>query len=417
VSDPLPRTSLRLVTLVLALACGATVANLYYAQPLLGVLAKAFGTGEGATAVVVTATQLGYAVGLVLLLPLGDLWENRRFAVATLAFTALALVGAATAPGFVVFLVMAVLVGVTSVVAQVLVPLAAHLAPEERRGAVVGQVMSGLLLGILLARSVSSVVADLLGWRAIFFGSAALMLLVAGALRVVLPQRTPPPLAGYRQLIGSLTTLVREQPELRRRSAAQGLAFATFTMFWTAIAYHLTEQFGLSQTQIGLFALVGAAGALSAPLAGRMADAGWGRPARGASSALLVLAMALAAWSGGHLLLLALAAVLLDLAAQVHQVAGQQTIYALAPQARARVNSVYLTTAFVGGAIASALAGQVYERAGWTATCLVGAAVAGLGLVPWVLASVRRGGLRLPPRTGREVTVGVTHRAGTAIDA
>jgi predicted MFS family arabinose efflux permease len=148
-----------------------------------------------------------------------------------------------------------------------------------------------------------------------------------------------------------------------------------------------------------------------------MADAGWGRPARGASSALLVLAMALAAWSGGHLLLLALAAVLLDLAAQVHQVAGQQTIYALAPQARARVNSVYLTTAFVGGAIASALAGQVYERAGWTATCLVGAAVAGLGLVPWVLASVRRGGLRLPPRTGREVTVGVTHRAGTAIDA
>ena len=174
--------------MVLALACGATVANLYYAQPLLGLLARSFGTSQGLTATVVTATQLGYAAGLVLLMPLGDLLENRRLAVVTLGFTALALLVAAAAPSLMVLAVMAVLVGVTSVVAQVLVPLAAHLAPEERRGAVVGQVMSGLLLGILLARTVSSLVAGLLGWRAIFVLSAGLMLVVAGTPAPGAPQ-------------------------------------------------------------------------------------------------------------------------------------------------------------------------------------------------------------------------------------
>jgi predicted MFS family arabinose efflux permease len=381
--------NLRLVMMVLAFACGATVANLYYPQPLLDEIASAFSVSESSAALVVTLTQLGYAAGLALLMPLGDLLENRSLAGRTLLFTAAALVAAASAPVFGVFLAAAVLIGITSVVAQILVPFAAHLAPEHLRGRFVGTVMTGLLLGILLARTVSSLVAGAWGWRTIYFVSAALMIVVAVAVRRILPRREPGRAVSYPRLLRSIVTLAREEPALRRRSACQALMFGAFSAFWTTVAFELVREHGLSQSGIGIFALVGAAGAAAAPIAGRLADHGYGQIASGAALALAVVSMVLADAGGRSLVLLAIAAVLLDLAVQGHQVLSQQEIYGLRADARARINTVFMTTIFVGGAIASAVAGALYGAVGWTGSSLFAAALPLVGLVIWSVSRLR----------------------------
>ncbi|HEX3335472.1 MAG TPA: MFS transporter, partial [Jatrophihabitans sp.] len=252
--------SLRLITLVLAVACGLTVANLYYAQPLLDLIAGSFHVGQGTATIVVTMTQIGYALGLLFLLPVGDLLENRVLVTRTLVATALALAAAGAAPNFGLFLAVSVLVGVTSVVAQILVPLAAHLAPAGEEGRFVGRVMSGLLLGILLARTVASLVAEFAGWRTIFFISAGLMAALGVVLHVMLPARTPTHRAGYRSLLASVVVLAKDEPVLRRIALCQAAMFGAFSAFWTAIAYELIGQHGFSQGEIGIFALVGAAG-------------------------------------------------------------------------------------------------------------------------------------------------------------
>jgi predicted MFS family arabinose efflux permease len=381
--------SLRLVMLVLAFACGASVANLYYAQPLLGLIRSSFGISGGTAALVVTVTQVGYAAGLALLLPLGDLLENRKLASRTLLITAVALAAAAAAPGFGVFLLATALVGVNSVVAQVLVPLAAHLAPAGSQGKYVGQVMGGLLLGIMLARSVASLAAAAWGWRSIYVISAVIMVIMALVLAWLLPRRKPQHSATYPQLVASTLAVARAEPVLRHRAVAQAFMFGAFTAFWTAIAIELTGQHHLSQTGIALFALVGAAGAAAAPIAGRMGDRGYGRPARGISAVLGVVALVLADLGSGSLALLAVAAVLLDFAVQSSQVFSVRDIYALRPEARARINSVYMTTIFVGGAASSAVTGVVQQHWGWTGVTLFAAALAALAELLW-LADLRR---------------------------
>lgn len=375
---------LGLVVPVLAAACGLSVANLYYAQPLLALLATQFGVGAGRVALVVTVTQLGYALGLLLLVPLGDLLENRRLATRVLLLTTVALALAAGAPVLPVFLVASLAVGVTSVVAQMLVPLAAHLAPEEARGRVVGQVMSGLLLGILLARTVSSLLAAAISWRAVYALSALLMLGVAVVLRLVLPERRPSHRTSYAGLLRSLPVLLREEPALRWRTAYQICMFGSFSVFWTAIAPELVDRHALSQTAVGLFALVGAAGAAAAPVAGRLGDRGHVRATTGAATALGAAAMALAGFGERSVLLLATAGVLLDLAVQGNQVVGQRVIYGLRPDARARINTVYMASFFVAGAAASAATGQLWEHAGWRGVCALGAALPALAFLLWL---------------------------------
>jgi predicted MFS family arabinose efflux permease len=379
---PLQGRALRLVMLVLAFAAGASVANLYYAQPLLSLIRHDFGTSSGTAALVVTLTQVGYALGLALLLPLGDLFENRRLASRTLIVTALALAATAAAPDFGVFLVMSLLVGVTSVVAQVLVPLAAHLAPPQERGRYVGQVTGGLLLGIMLARSVASVAAAAWGWRSIYAISAVLMVVTAVLLARLLPQRQPEHVASYGRLVASSVTIARAEPVLIRRAAGQALMFGAFTAYWTAITFELTGHHGLSQLGVAAFALVGAAGAAAAPVAGRLGDRGHSARARGAAVALGLVAMVLAGLGSATLALLAVSAVLLDFAVQTNHVLSVRDIYTLRPQARARMNSVYMTSIFAGGAISSAVTGVVYQRWGWPGVSwLALALVAGAGLV------------------------------------
>jgi predicted MFS family arabinose efflux permease len=382
---------------VLATACGLTVANLYYSQPLLDLISRSFGVSQGAAAIIVTFTQVGYALGLLFLLPIGDLVENRKLTTRLLGGTAVSLLLAAVCPAYPIFLVISVLVGLTSVVAQILVPLAAHLAPPEQRGAFVGKVMSGLILGILLARTVSSFVADLWGWRAIYFVSAGLMVVLAIVLRRMLPERAPDHTAGYRSLLRTVVTLVREEPILRRRALCQAAMFAAFSAFWTAIAYELIGEHGFGQAQIAIFALVGAGGAAAAPLGGKLADRGYGVPVMGGALLLGTLTMVLAAVGHRSVVLLALAGVLLDFAVQIHQVSSQQQIYALREDARARINTVYMTTVFTGGAISSALTGVLHDRYGWTGACVLGAIFPLIGLAIWAFGRRSTAGTTTAP--------------------
>jgi predicted MFS family arabinose efflux permease len=376
--------------MVLAVACGMTVANIYYAQPLLAPIASAYGVGQGSTALVVTLTQFGYALGLLILLPLGDLLENRALVSRILLVTAVALLGAGLSPFFGLFLVMSVLVGMTSVVAQILVPIAAHLAPERDRGRFVGIVMMGLLLGILLARTVSSLVAAALGWRTIYLISGVLMVGLSVVLRRLLPERHAHHTGGYRDLMLSVFRLARDEPALRRRAVCQALMFGAFSCFWSSVAFELIRGHGLSQFGIGVFALVGAAGAGAAPLAGWLGDRGHGQAGSGLAIALAAVAMLLADYGSDNLILLALAGVLLDLAVQGHQVLSQREIYGLRPDARARVNTVFMTSVFLGGALGSALAGVVGEAYGWRGVTLLGAALAAAGLAIWAVSTLRR---------------------------
>ena len=386
----LPPARLRRVILVLAVACGMAVANIYYSQPLLGRISSAFGVSQGRTELVVTLTQLGYAVGLFLLVPLGDLLENRALASRTLLVTAAALLATGLSPDFGVFLAMSVVVGMTSMVAQILIPYAAHLAAPQERGKVVGTVTAGLLLGILLARTVSSLVAAAWGWRTIYLASAVLMIVLSVLLTRMLPKRPPAHTSTYPQLMLSTLRLVREEPVLRRRAVCQALMFGAFSCFWTSVAFELIQRHHLGQAWIGIFALVGAAGASAAPLAGRLGDRGHGHAGSGVALALAAAAMVLAGFGAGNLVLLALAGILLDLAVQSHQVFSQREIYELRADARARINTVYMTAVFLGGAVATAISGTIYGSDGWTGVTLLGAGLAFAALGVWAVAALRR---------------------------
>jgi predicted MFS family arabinose efflux permease len=388
----LPPARLRQVILVLAIGTGLVVANIYYAQPLLSPIGSTFGVSYGSATLVVTLTQFGYALGMLTLLPLGDMLENRALASRTLIGTAAALVAAGISPFFGMFLVMSVLVGVSSVVAQILVPLAAHVAPEKDRGRIVGTVMTGLLLGIMLARTVSSLVAAAWGWRTIYLISGALMIALSVLLRRVLPYRKPEHTTVYAELMRTTARLAREEPVLRRRALCQALMFGAFSCFWTSVEFELTSRHHFSHLGIAVFALIGAAGAGVAPLAGWVGDRGHGRAGSGVVIALAVVAMLLAGFGSGSVVLLGVAGILLDLAVQGHQSFSLRDIYGLRENARARVNTVYMTSIFVGGAMATALSGTVNDSYGWKGVCLLGAALALVALLVWVYSVLR------PPR-------------------
>jgi predicted MFS family arabinose efflux permease len=364
------------MTFLLAAACGLTAANIYYAQPLIGLIAPSIGLGETAASLIVTITQLGFCLGLVLLVPLGDLVENRALTFWTLSGAVAALLAAALAPSAAAFLAAALCIGLASVAAQMLVPIAAHLVPDATRGRTIGNVMSGLLIGIMLARPVSSLIADSFGWRAVFFASALAIATLALTLRRLLPRRRPRADHSYVSLIASLWALLRDTPVLRRRAAYQALLFAAFSLYWTAVPLELAgPTFGLSQRGIALFALAGAGGALSAPIAGRIADRGWGRTSTGLSIVAVAIAFLLARIGGGGSMVALLAArVVLDAGVQGTQVIGQRIIYALGDEARSRLNGLYIALFFVGGAVGSSIASLVYAYGGWQRISEIGLA-------------------------------------------
>lgn len=373
-------------TLLLAVLCGAAVANIYYAQPLLTTIGEAFGVGDGTAGLLVTASQVGYATALALLVPLGDLLERRRLVTVLLAACAVVLALAAAAPGFGLLAAAIALVGVTSAVAQIAVPLAASLAGDHERGQVVGTVMSGLLIGILGARTVAGFVAEAGGWRWVFGAAAGVMVLLAVVVRLGLPVVPPTESATYPRLLRSVLGLVRREPELRRRMALGAVGMGCFTILWTSIDFLLSAPpYGYGPAIVGLFGLAGLAGAGMAVLAGKLADRGHQRLV--VTLGLLVLAGSWALLGLGGVSLLALIAgvVALDLAQQALQISHQSVIYALAPQARSRVTTAFMVSTFAGGTLASGATVLVYPAGGWVGVCVLGGVIALLGVGIWFL--------------------------------
>jgi predicted MFS family arabinose efflux permease len=373
----------------MAAGAGLCVSSNYFCQPLLALFVQEFRITPAHAALLVTVTQLGYIAGLVFLVSLGDLVERRRLLLTCTALSAVLLAAMGLAPNFPALMGVAVLLGTTTVAAQILVPLSAHLAPPMRRGRVVSTVMSGLIIGILLARFAAGLVADLAGWRAVYLIAAALMAYFCWTCRRRLPRVEPTTQGSYGALLASLLQLFAREPVLRRRGLLGGLGFGAFAAFWTAMAFMLKENWHASEGAIGAVALVGTIGAMSARFAGRLADAGWARVSTGVFLLLVVVSWVLL-FAGTHsLLALVAGVVLLDLGLQGSHISNQSEVYRLDPAARSRITTVYMSMYFSGGALGSALTGPAYAAYGWTGACVIGAAMAGAALVVWAIGELR----------------------------
>lgn len=376
---PAPAQPRRALTLAMSAAAGLAVANIYYNQPMLGVIEAAF-PGSAATFMIPTATQLGYALGLFLLVPLGDLLERRRLIAIQFVVLAAALAGAAAAPSALFLALASLLVGAAATVAQQIVPFAAQLASDANRGRTIGTVMAGLLAGILASRTLSGFVAAHEGWRQMFWLGVPLALAAALLMAAMLPKiRHAGPAASYAGLIASLRHLWREEPALRRAAIAQAGLFASFSAFWTVLALRLAEPvFGLGSDAAGLFGAVGAAGVLAAPLAGRLADRKGPRRVALLGAALVAASWTIL-WAGTSVWVLVAGVVVLDFGIQSALVAHQHIVYALRPEARSRLNTLFMTAMFLGGAAGSAGATLAWSLSGW-------AAVSGFGALTGIAA-------------------------------
>lgn len=367
-----------------AVACGVTVANIYYAQPLVGPISASLGLDPSTAGLVLTMVMFGYVLGLLFLVPLGDLVENKTLILATLSCLVVALLIAAAAPSAGIFIASTALLGFTAVGTQMIMPVVAHLAPARIRGQIVGTVMSGLLFGILLSRPLATMVAGSFGWRAVFVMSATLMCGVVVLMAFALPRRQPQHTLTYATLIQSLWQLMRTTRVLQRRSAYQGLLYGAFSLFWTAMPLVLEQPpFAFGHIALSAFLLSGAGGALVAPLAGRMSDRGRGGTVTLLSMLAVLLCFVLIRFEGsgtGTIALFVVAGILIDAGTQANVVAGQRAIYALPASIRSRLNALYLACAFFGGALGSALSGYAVTHGGTATVSNIGIGAALLAI-------------------------------------
>ncbi|WP_286911999.1 MFS transporter [Pseudomonas sp. UBA6315] len=375
----------RWITLLLATTCAMAVATVYFAQPLLESIASELGVAQRQIGWVVGATQAGYALGLVLIVPLGDLVNRKQLLLAQLLVASVALVTAGLSRDWPLLLAALALVGLMAVMVQVMVALAATLANPAQQGQAVGTVTSGIVLGILLARLVSGVLADLAGWRSVYFVAAALLLLMAVVLWRWLPSGRPVAhRTGYWQLIGSLFGLYRHDRLLRQRGLFGLLIFASFSVLWSAMALPLSASPRvLSHTEIGLFGLAGIAGTLAASRAGGLADRGLGERTTGVALALLTLSWIPTAFVEQSLLALVLGVVMLDLAVQAVHVTNQSLLLAGRSEMASRLVAAYMCCYSIGSGVGAVLASWVYASWGWAAVCALGMAFSAVALGYW----------------------------------
>jgi predicted MFS family arabinose efflux permease len=389
--------------LVMAIACGMTVANIYYNQPMLGLMENAFLGRSSLIGFVPTVTQLGYAAGLLLLVPLGDRIERRRLILIQILALAISLAGTALAPNAWSLLLASALVGVTSSVAQQILPFAAELAAPDRRGATIGTVMSGLLCGILFSRVLAGSVGEHYGWRAMFWLGLFLAVALGALLAFVLPRRHPKMQANYAALLRSLVTIWWEEPKLRQATMIQACVFGSFSALWTTLALHLDSRYHFDAQIAGLFGFVGAAGVMFAPIAGKIGDRKGPRFVIGFATIVMVVSWALLGlWN--MIAGMVVGVIVLDFGAQSAQVSNQHVIHGLRPEARNRLNAILMGGMFIGGAAGSAWSSLAWRFAGWPAVCALGAVSA-------ILAScihVRRIG----PKTARNAAA-ADDREGT----
>lgn len=372
------------LTLIIAIATGLSVASIYYAQPLLETIAQHFNLSAKQAGLIATAAQLGYAVGLLFLVPLGDMFERRRLIVVMTLLAAGGLLLTAASNTLPMMIIGTALTGLFSVVAQILVPLAATLAHPAKRGKTVGMIMSGLLLGILLARTIAGTLSTLGGWRTVYWVASVLMVMMALVLWRALPRYHPQSRLNYPQLLISIFSLFYSTPLLRTRAILGALSFANFSVLWTSMAFLLAgPPFRYSEAVIGLFGLVGAAGALAASRAGHLADQGKARLTTNIGLVLLLLSWLPISFAKHTLWSLIAGILLLDLAVQGLHVTNQTVIYRIMPEARNRLTAGYMTSYFIGGALGSMLSATAYQQAGWNGVTAVGCILSLLNLLNW----------------------------------
>ena len=366
--------------LFMAAATGLIVANLYYCQPLIILIAKEFNIPNADAGTITYLTQAGYAIGLFLMVPLGDKIERKSQILYTTFASVIALIIAATAQSYFVLEIASLLIGITSIVPQLILPLAASLSAPEERGKVVGTIMSGLLVGILLSRTLSGFIGDIFGWRAMFWIASGLCLILFFIIRKQFPYNKPVFKGSYKQLIGSLFTLIKEQPLLREATLINVFSFAQFGAFWTTMVLLLSEEpFNFTSTTIGLFGIIGASGALAAPLVGKLSDKGSSRIAVGYGCMLIAFSFVIFYFSGSSVIGIVLGIVFIDIGMQGVHISNQTRVYSILPDARNRMNTVFMSFSFLGTAAGSAFGLFLWRFGGWHAVtlgCLVLSALA-----------------------------------------
>lgn len=373
------------MTFLFALTGAAAVGNLYWAQPLLAEIAAALHVPLAATGALITATQVGYAAGVLLLVPLGDSLNRRRLIPIMMALSGAALLASAVAPGYNVLLASLCAVGVTTVAGQMLVPLAGDLAHDDQRGRVVGSIVSGILIGILTSRSLSGLVAETFGWRAIYLLASAITLMLSVSLALLLPADRPRSHTPYGTLLLSIGKTIGTHRAIPITLAINACAFGVFTMFWTGLTFLLSAPpFDYGVTRIGLIGLVGLAGALAAKRAGALHDRGWSTPAVGTALVLALAALGVAAAGARSIIPVLVAVLLIDIAIQGVAVLNQTRLFAVAPDARSRVNTAFVACNFVGGALGSVLAGLLWQAGGWWLLVCGQAVIILVALLVWI---------------------------------
>ncbi|MED4225890.1 MFS transporter [Neobacillus cucumis] len=372
------------LVLLMSITCGLAVANLYYNQPLLADMGRTFHANSHQVGTISMFTQIGYAIGMFLFVPLGDMKERRQLITVLLSSVTISLIGVATAQNLLWIYVASLAVGITTVVPQVIIPLAAQMAGPEERGKVIGSVMSGLLFGILLARTVAGFIGGSFGWRMMYWVAAVLMLALAIILKQILPKSHPEANLTYRQVLKSIGELIVTQPTLREASLVGALLFGGFSVFWTSLAFYLEGApyyFGSEVT--GLFGLVGVVGAAAAPLVGRLADRFSPKLMVGLFILITLLSYLFFGFLGSAVWGIIVGVILLDLGVQGAQISNQTRIYSLVPEARSRLNTVFMVTYFLGGSLGSSLGSYAWNLWQWRGVCLTGGIMIVLGFIVW----------------------------------
>lgn len=363
----------KLLILIMAITCGLTVANLYYIQPLLGDMAKSFNVHEVSVGSAAMLTQIGYAVGMIFILPLGDIKERKNLITIMLLFSVISLFTMAFSQNIYMLIISSFAVGFTSIIPQLIIPLAAQLSNPNERGKIIGTVMSGLLIGILVSRTISGLIGNYFGWRVVYIVAAIMMIILTLVLRKVIPITNPVSEVRYFDLLKSLPKLIKDEPILREASLNGALMFASFSAFWTALTFLLeSSHYNMGSQAAGLLGLVGIVGALAAPLVGKLADKKGSRYVIGICIIIVSLSYILFLFLGFKMIGLIVGVILLDLGVQSSNISNQARVHSMNEEKRNRINTVYMVSFFLGGSLGSFLGSSAYSNFGWVGVCIFG---------------------------------------------
>ena len=357
---------------IMTIATGLVVANLYYNQPLLEDIARTFHCSRGKAGQVSMLTQIGYASGMLFLAPLADMFKRKRLMVIIFAFIVLSSLLTALAPNINILIFASFLLGASSMIPQLLVPMAAHLAKPHERGKKIGVIMSGLLIGILLSRTFAGYIGEFFGWRTVFYAATSIMLIMWMLIWLFLPEVEPDYKGSHKNLMISLIHLVKQEPKLRLAAFRGALCFACFSAFWTTIVFLLKQNFDMGSGVAGEFGLVGAFGALAAGLMGRLSDKMDAYKLSGFTILLIIISFVIFYFSAHSIPGLILGVIILDMGVQATHISNQSIIFTLKPEARNRINTVYMVSYFIGGSLGTLFATQLWKNYQWNGVCFIG---------------------------------------------